>query len=340
MGRFIRYALLFVISLCLTLLILLWNPEEPGDPYRPAPTESAPMELSIAARITEEASQAIQDLAQHLQERIDQQPEEPASKVPSPPFDQGSQVVTEMESEPASENGMQRPPSEDGSPDGEDETADPGPTTSAPEEEAIETGKDRKEEIESLMNSPTHQDQARRELSGESRLGFETAFRCAPEDQLRLAQFFGEKIVLVPRSALDPRDKARSYFVLEPGPPSRLSTISGTPPVTRFRQYRDLFDFDYSRLPEEIRNLRRNVVSRSDVYLFASLIPVREWALIAARRQEALQQYLGGDAHQDPAEVGVKRFVLRYEPLPQGGFDILVDEILFADNRIHKPQRS
>ena len=46
---------------------------------------------------------------------------------------------------------------------------------------------------------------AKSELSGEVRKGFSTVFITAPEDQIAIAKFFSEELVLVPRMAMDPK---------------------------------------------------------------------------------------------------------------------------------------
>lgn len=165
---------------------------------------------------------------------------------------------------------------------------------------------------------------ARHELSGEARRGFATVLLASPEEQLEIARFFGEELVLVPRSALDPAAPNPTYFRLRPDGKAGVEAVAGRAPLAGFRQYRDLFDYEYSRLPAPLRELRRSVLVRSEVYLFAALIPAREWAVVIGRRREAL-----ANTGRDLSEV--RRFLLRYVRLSGGGYDLRVEEIVFAD---------
>ncbi len=165
---------------------------------------------------------------------------------------------------------------------------------------------------------------ARSEFAGEGRKGFATVLLAAPEDQLEIARFFDEELVLVPRDALDPEATSTRYFrVAHDGEP-RVERVSGPPPLDRYRQYRDLFDYELARLPEQVRALRRSVLARNEIYLFAALIPTAEWAVVIGRRREAL-----GRAGRELGDVG--RFVLRYQRREEGGFDLTVEEIVFSD---------
>ena len=148
-----------------------------------------------------------------------------------------------------------------------------------------------------------------------------------------VARFFGEEIVLVPKSALEGDPAQMRYFRLALDGPSRVESVRGTAVLERFRQYRDLFDYEYARLPQPLRELRRSVLSRSEVYLFGALIPAREWAVVVQRRREAL------DACQRSAEEA-RRFVLRYRARPKGGFDLVVEDIVFADGSRFRPTPS
>jgi hypothetical protein len=65
-------------------------------------------------------------------------------------------------------------------------------------------------------------------------------------------------------------------------------------------------------------------MAREDVYLFAAMLSAEEWALVIARRGEALVQ--AGRELDD-----VRRFVLRYTRLPGGAFDLRADQIVFTD---------
>ncbi len=79
-----------------------------------------------------------------------------------------------------------------------------------------------------------------------------------------------------------------------------------------------------------MRALRRSVLSRSEIYLFAALIPPQEWAVVIGRRREALAQ-----AGRSLSEV--ERFTLRYERRTDGGTDVSVEEIAFADGSRFRP---
>lgn len=176
--------------------------------------------------------------------------------------------------------------------------------------------------------------QAEKELGGaEVALGFTTTLISEPEQQLQIAKAFGEEIVLVPKAALLEDSEALSYR-LRPARSSSMETLRGLPDLRRSRQHRDLFAYDLGRLPTEIRALRRNVIRRDEVFLFAALIPAAEWAIVIGRRREAVLA-AGID------ESNVERYVLRYVPTPRGGFDFLVEEIRLADGeRLRRPFRS
>jgi len=178
--------------------------------------------------------------------------------------------------------------------------------------------------IESLMHDTELLAEARTELAGGLHKGFSTVLLAAPEEQVEIARFFGEELVLVPRTALDPSHPSPEYFRLSvTGAPS-VERIGGGPPLEDHRQYRDLFDYEYARLPAALRELRRSLVARGDVYLFAALLSTQEWALVIARRRDALES-----AGRTQAEV--RRFVLRYVHLPGGGFDLRPEELVFTD---------
>jgi len=176
-----------------------------------------------------------------------------------------------------------------------------------------------------LMNDPGLLAAAGAELTGEERRGFTTVFLAAPEDQLALAHYFGEELVLVPRATIDPGAADPRWFRVDG---ARIEEVHGRPPLERYRQYRDLFDYEYARLPELVRELRLRLPARRDVYVFAALVPAREWAIVVARRAEALAR-----AGRELADV--QRFVLRYVPLAGGAFDVVVDHVLFADGSRH-----
>ena len=208
------------------------------------------------------------------------------------------------------------PPPERGAPDGDAE----GEAVSEPSALAATD----LAPVESLRSDPELVEEARRDIEGEVRRGFQTVLLAAPEDQLDLARAFGEELVLVPRRALDPRNpEPVSYRLRTDGAP-RVETVRGRPDLDAYRQYRDLFDYEYGRLPQPLRELRRTVLSREEVFLFAALIPVSEWAVVVGRRREALERL-----DRTPDEV--QRFVLRYVRLAPSAFDLRVEEITFAD---------
>jgi hypothetical protein len=146
----------------------------------------------------------------------------------------------------------------------------------------------------------------------------------APEDQLAIARFFGEELVLVPRAALDPTTAAPEYFRLARAGAPTVERVAAAPPLENHRQYRDLFDYDYGRLPPELRELRRSLIARDEVYLFAALLSAEEWALVIARRGEAL-----AEAERELGDV--RRFVLRYVRASGDAFDLRAEEIVFTD---------
>lgn len=210
-----------------------------------------------------------------------------------------------------------------------EEAAPPGPD---PEEvaraEAARAARARAEEVRALQEDEELLEVARSEVEGEVKRGFQTVFFSDPEDQLDIARAFGEQVVLVPRTALDPGAEAagvRSYRLdLETG---RVREIPGRPALERFRQYRDLLSYEYARLPEPLRELRMRIVRRDEIYVFAALVPASEWALAVGRRRAAL-------ARHGVSEEDVARFELRYVRLPGGAFDLTVDRVVLADGRV------
>ena len=186
---------------------------------------------------------------------------------------------------------------------------------------------------QALMQDQELLARAQQEASGEVRRGFETVLLAAAEDQLDIARFFGEELVLVPRSAIDQDNTDPRYFRLTGGERPVVKQVRGRPPLPKYRQYRDLFDYEYARLPAPLRELRRSVLVRSEVYLFSALIPVAEWAVVIARRQAALAR-----AGRELGEA--RRFTLRSRRLPDNAFDVEGREILFQDGRRFRPRAS
>jgi hypothetical protein len=174
------------------------------------------------------------------------------------------------------------------------------------------------------MRDPALLAAAREEFSLGNRKGFATVLLAAPEEQIEIARFFGEELVLVPRAALDSSGASPRYYRLSETGKPLVEEVAGAPPLEEHRQYRDLFDYEYARLPSPLRELRRSMVARGEIYLFAALLSAEEWALIIARRSEALAR-----AGRELAEV--RRFVLRYVRPPGGGFDLRAEEIVFGD---------
>lgn len=166
--------------------------------------------------------------------------------------------------------------------------------------------------------------QAEDELSGvDVALGFATTLISEPEQQLQIARAFGEEILLVPKAALGSDSDAAS-FRLRPGVSNRKETLLGLPDLQNARQHRDLFAYDPGRLPEEIRELRRSVIRRDEVFLFAAMIPASEWAVVIGRRREAVEA-------AGVSESEVERYVLRYVPVTGDKFDFFVEELHLAD---------
>jgi hypothetical protein len=174
--------------------------------------------------------------------------------------------------------------------------------------------------------------QATKEVSGESRKGFLTTFLCSAGDQLDIARYFGEPIVLVPRAGLRPGREYYHRLSLDGDP--AIEEVRGPAPLTKYRQYRDLFAFSYESLPPPLRELRRRVFVRGDVYLFAALIPPREWGLVIVRRDAALAEINRGRKGAERTHDDVKMFTMRYVRLPGSAFDIRVARISFDDGTV------
>ena len=262
------------------------------------------------------------DAAAQLSVRTKIDPPEPhAQASPVPQAQQAPDQAT------AAPGAAPPPPPERGTPEGKtDPQAVPAAAEVAREAQSEETPlpKSSGVPVDELRQDPELLEEAQREFEGEVRRGFSTVLLAAPEDQLDLARTFGEELVLVPRSALDPNAANPTYFRLRlTGSPS-VERVQQAPPLESYRQYRDLFDYEYNRLPEPLRELRRSVLSRDEVYLFAALIPVSEWAVVLGRRQEALEQLGTGPE-------SVRRFTLRYVRTSSGDFDLRVEYVELAD---------
>lgn len=262
----------------------------------------------------------------------DPQPAE-AAPTPTPP---AASPAEEPPREPTP------PPPELGTPDGAEElppsdvetgTADPepalDPATEAEAPEPIAASAARASE--ELMADPELRAAARAELSGEASHGFATVLLASPREQLDIAHFFGEELLLIPRASIDPRQERPHYFRLDGRTPPRVERVDARPPLESWRQYRDLFDYEYAALPNPLRELRRSVLARGEIYLFAALVPAREWAVVVGRRREALEA-----SQRAPSEV--RRYVLRYQRRADAGYDLRVEEIQFTDGSRFQPQ--
>ncbi len=335
-GSAVRHALLLALSAALSWWLLLGWPPRPSLPQAPdeAPASVAllPLLLAPVADVAPEPEPAPEPTPELEPAPEPEAPEPPrpdpvvaaaTTPDPQPPVEAPAEPEPELEPEEpgASTHDETPPPPELGAPEGE---LEPG-GSAAPDEPTVA------EQVGALMRDEELLDEARAELAGERTHGFATVLVAAPEEQVEIARFFGEELVLVPRSTLDPDAARPRYFRLGVDGDAQVEAVAGRPPLERYRQYRDLFDYEYGRLPESLRSLRRSVLARSEVYLFAALIPTSEWAVVVARRREALR-----DAD---AELGdVRRFVLRYVRAEDGAFDLRVEEIVFADGSRYRPQ--
>jgi hypothetical protein len=187
--------------------------------------------------------------------------------------------------------------------------------------------------VAELMKDKSLLQKARDELTGKVRKGFATVLLATPEDQVHIARFFGEKLVLIPRRAIDPKRADPIWFRVGTGAPPSVDKVRGRPPLENYRQYRDLFDYEYSRLPVPLRTLRKSVLQRREIYLFAALIPATEWAAVIGRRNQAIAES-GHDLDQ------VRRIVMRYIGSPDRGYDIVVEEVVLADGSRFRPNEN
>ena len=318
MQDFARHVLLIVVASFLSWWVLLRPPVNQSVPARD-PVQAPP---SIA--LTPVLEPPSPDPASTLEAVPEAVPNEaPVADVPAPlPAELGA---PEGEGEVASA----------ASGEAEDEVGDEDredPSEEAREElaEAAAVSTDEGRAVDELMADADLLSSARSEVAGETRKGFATVLLASPEDQLDIARFFNEPLVLVPRDNLNPESESPTYFRIDATSSTHVQTIAGRAPLEGYRQYRDLFDYEYARLDEPIRELRRGVVARNEIFLFAALIPVEEWAVIIGRRREALAQ-----SGRELADV--QRFVLRYVERPTGGFDLIVEEIVFTDGGRHRP---
>lgn len=361
MIAFARHAVLIALAAGLTWWIFLRQPSATRAVLQLPPDHALAVAL---ASLPEDAP------ADLLSSPVDREQAEPTPRaevttpdtpaVPDEPEEPEEPDATDEPDEPDAEHAPIPPPSELGTPEGNPQALAsvpdalnevPAPAKEAPVAEDVPTVEEAPagapEEFggagaatasaralaEDLMADPSLLSAARSELSRESSQGFATVLLATPEDQLAIARFFGEELVLIPRSAIDPETELPRYFRITPEDPARPEAIVGQPPLAGYRQYRDLFDYEYGRLPAALRELRRSVLVRSEIYVFAALIPAREWSLIIGRRREALA--LSG---RDSSEV--RRFVLRYVRSAGGGFDVDVEEIVFTTGARFRPSTS
>ena len=318
----VRQAFTLAVSAALSWWVFLGftRPEPvPASPEpQPLPVVLTPLSLAAAAAGESEPEPEPEPPAeQEIEEAVEDEPPVP-EPVPVADLDLPDQ-------EPDPEPDPTPPAPELGAPEGEGEVAAVEETVPAelePDSSSVSS--------EEAMASEDLVAAAHSELSGDVRPGFATVLLAAPEEQLDIARFFGEEIVLVPKNALDiGSGQARHFRLVLDGTP-RVESVAGTAALEGYRQYRDLFDYEYARLPDPLRELRRSVLTRSEIYLFGALIPAREWAVVIQRRREALAQS-GRNASE------ARSFVLQYRPRVQGGFDLEVEEIVFTDGTRFRP---
>lgn len=322
---FLRSSLAWVGAGALTWWFLFFAPA-PGLQSSPEPV--AEPQLRTRLQPITEAAVAVESIQEAEVAEVAEP--EPASEPPSvAEVEPAAQAAEAPEPEPADEPVVAAAElgARDGAEDLEERAAPEAPAEplADPSPTAAELSADR-----------TLRDQATRELSGaQASLGFSTTLISSPEDQLDIARAFGEDIVLIPRAALGDGDDATSFRLRGLGGKSpQIESLQGRPDLEHSRQYRDLFAYEFQRLPAKIRELRRQVIRRDEVFLFAALIPASEWAVVIGRRQEAC---LAASVSEDDVE----QYVLRYVRGADGGFDFVVDEILLASGkRIRSPVSS
>jgi len=316
----IRQVLLLTVSALFSWWVFLYAPEDRAvSPDQPAP-EVPPLNLlPITDPITSRTA--------------------PASPPAPTPAEPGSVESVRVPQEQRVET---PPPAELGDPDA-DESESPKRVASAEsshelptlhEDVAVEGMTDEMEPSppEALMRDKALLALARDELSGESSQGFETVLLASTEQQLEIARFFDEELVMIPKRFLDEDDDDPHYYRLSTGSSPKVELVSGRPALESYRQYRDFFDYDYSRLPDPIRELRRSVLDRNEIYLFGALISPKEWAVVIARRREAL-----ASSGRQASEV--RQYILRYIRQPSDRIDVVVEEILFTDGERYRPSR-
>jgi hypothetical protein len=297
----LRHSLLIVVSAALSWWLLLGRA-----PIETAPVREIPLPVPLVLEPLPPAPEAAAPPAQ--------------APAPAPQAEEAA-----PESEPVEEVAAEEvpPPSELGTPEGEgDEAVLPGEVSEEP-------GAGGRMSAEAVMQDDALLARAEAEYSGEVQRGFATTFLSSPADQIEIARFFGEELVIVPHRSNDPEASNPHYWKLDLES-ARAVQVHGRFDTSRYRHNRNLFAYDYGSLPAPLRELRRCVLTRSEVFRFAAMIPAREWAVVIDRREEALAA-----AERDLDDVRV--FVMRYISRPEGGFDLRVEEIHFADGTRYNP---
>lgn len=319
------------VSLALAVALTLWILEgAPAPDMKVSAAEAPPAPASAPSRLQPITEAAV-----------------PVQTVEAPPVEVAQE--SEPQAEPAPEldepSGSAPAAPELGSRDG-DESAESPDVASSRESPSTETPSEPADDPQDVADAATParpsaadlsadeelNEAAARELSGaEAALGFSTVLLSSPEDQLDIARAFGERVVLVPKAAFTDDPEARSFELSFQGRRDpRVVSMPGRPDLEHSRQYRDLFAYDFQRLSPKLRELRRSVIRRDEVFLFAALIPASEWAIVIGRRREACAA-----ASVDPDEV--ERYVLRYVRDGRGGFDFLVEELELASGQVIRP---
>ncbi|MHC4953267.1 MAG: hypothetical protein ACYTGZ_05205 [Planctomycetota bacterium] len=317
---FLRSVFYLAVSAALSWHFLLRPPLE--SPAEPTPIRR--VELAVAPSVEPPPEESPEETS----EALPPPPPPPPANEPEPPAETPSEPAPEELVEPEE---SAPPPPEAGTPEGDEEEEATEPVPEEKPEEKPEPAEDRiRREIENIASSEQMVSAASSELTGKTRRGFTTEFDTVTEHQFLIAQFYGERLLLIPRKGLDPRN--HHYYVIDAARSDVVRRVNDVPP-SNFRQVRDLLDPDikYSALPAPLKSLRRKVTLASQIFLFAAPIPPREWAVVMARRAAALEacnDELGGKPR---TLEDLRRVKMRYVALPGGGFDIQVKEFVFAD---------
>jgi len=308
MKTFLRHAFLLSFSALLSWWFFLYQPQVPSAALDAKPE---PFVMALLPKVVEDVAEAPESTP-------------PAESTPATPTTPAAEKVAPAEASLLQEESLAAatpPPPEAGAPEGEES----GEVVEVEVEDAPDFS------AETVMQDSTLLAAAEKELSGEVRRGFHSVFLSSAEEQISIGQYFGERMVMVPKAALDPNNSRPYYFevsFLQENP--QVVRVSGKPPLEQFRQYRDLFGYPYNDLPDILRELRRSVLARNEVFLFGVLIPSNEWALAIDRRSRALEA--------SGREISsVQQFVLRYIASPQGGYDFEIASIQFSDGTLYQP---